>query len=209
MGGGLILVVGASGAGKDSLLAHARMQLAEHPGFRFVRRCITRPAQAGGEDHRALSEAEFAGRLGAGRFALHWHSHGLRYGIDREIDDWLAAGCTVVINGSRAHLTSARERYPALRVIAIAARPETLARRLAQRGRESADDIAARLARQAPLPEDLPVIEVANDDSLEAATEAFLHALHAHHQAFGRESRQGMRIGFVGLGRMGFPMARG
>jgi 3-hydroxyisobutyrate dehydrogenase/2-hydroxy-3-oxopropionate reductase len=208
MRGGLILVVGASGAGKDSLLAQARMQLADHTGFRFVRRCITRPAEAGGEDHLALGEADFAERLDAGRFALHWHSHGLHYGIDREIDDWLAAGQTVVLNASRAHLPHARERYPALRVIAIVARPETLARRLALRGRESTTDIASRLARQAPLPEDLPVIHVSNDDSLASAATAFLHALHAHRRAMARNSMQHLRIGFIGLGRMGFPMAR-
>ncbi len=180
MTGELIIVVGPSGVGKDSLLAHAREQLGADPRWRFVRRRITRPANAGSENHEALSEEEFADRLAAGRFALHWDSHGLRYGIDREIDDWLARGCTVVLNGSRAHLPIAHQRYPALRVVAIVAHPEVLARRLAQRGRESAADIAARIARQPSLPEGLPVTEVSNDADLASASAAFLQALHGH-----------------------------
>lgn len=183
MKGGLVFVVGPSGAGKDSLLAHARARLADNNDFRFVRRHVTRPQSAGHEDHHALSNEEFAEHLAAGRFALHWESHGLRYGIDREIDDWLGAGNTVVINGSRAHLPQARLRYAALRVIAVCANPQTIALRLAQRQRESIDEIVARLAHQPPLPHGLPVIEIANNDSLEAAGEAFVKALNAHRQS--------------------------
>jgi len=190
MRGCLILVVGPSGAGKDSLLAHAKIRLACNPEFRFVRRCITRPARAGNEDHLAVSESDFVRRLAADGFALHWNSHGLRYGIDREIDDWLGAGCTVVANGSRAHLPVARERYPTLRVISVVASPATLARRLAQRRRESADDIAARIARQPTLPQGLPLIEVDNDGSLEASAETFLRALDTHRQSASMEAQR-------------------
>ena len=183
MTGCLIFVVGPSGVGKDSLLAHARSSLADNQSFRFVRRYITRPEAAGGEDHHALSSDDFSDQLAAGRFAMHWRSHGLRYGIDREIDDWLCAGHTVVLNGSRAYLNEARERYPELCVITIAASPEALALRLTQRRRENADEIIARIAHQPPLPDGLPVIEIINDDSLEAAAEAFVNALNAHRQS--------------------------
>lgn len=176
----LVAVVGPSGAGKDSLLAHARYMLRDDPQVRFVRRCITRPAAAGGEEHEALDDEEFARRRAAGDFALHWESHGLGYGIGREIDDWLAQGCMVVYNGSRAHLPLARLAYPLLRVVAVTARPETLARRLAQRRRESAADIALRIRRQPPLPADLPMIEVGNDADLASAGAAFLQALDSH-----------------------------
>jgi ribose 1,5-bisphosphokinase len=183
MTGCLIFVVGPSGVGKDSLLAHARSSLQNHQEFRFARRYITRPVTAGAEDHHALGRDEFADRLAAGYFAMHWDSHGLRYGIDREIDTWLRSGHTVVLNGSRAYLNEARERYPELRVIIITASPEALALRLAQRRRESADEIIARMAHQPPLPEGLPVIEINNDGSLETAGLALVDALHRHRQA--------------------------
>lgn len=177
MNGRLIAVVGASGVGKDSLLALARERLADQPRLRFVRRHITRPADAGGETHVAVDRATFDARLAAGDFALYWDSHGLCYGIGRDIDDWLAAGDTVVYNGSRAHLPLARARYPSLAVIAVTARAETIARRLLQRGRESTADIAARLTRQPPLPAGLPLVEVANDGELADAVDAFIAAL--------------------------------
>jgi len=175
-----VAVVGPSGAGKDSLLAHARALLRDDPQVRFVRRYITRPGDAGGEEHEPLSNDEFARRRASGYFALHWESHGMGYGIGQQINDWLTQGCMVVYNGSRAHLPIARLAYPQLRAIAVTARPETLAQRLDQRRRESASDIAERIRQQPLLPADLPVIEVGNDADLASATTAFLRALERH-----------------------------
>lgn len=173
----LVAVVGPSGVGKDSLLAHARATLRDDPQVCFVRRYITRPADAGGELHQPLSHEEFFRRRASGEFSLHWESHGLGYGIGREIDDWMAQGCMVVFNGSRAHLPDARLAYPQLRVVAVTARPEIVAQRLTQRCRENVAEIAERIRRQPPLPADLPVLEVSNDADLASASAAFLRAL--------------------------------
>ena len=58
--GTLFYVVGASGAGKDSLLAYARAALGGGTPVFFAHRYITRPAEAGGENHVALSKAAMA-----------------------------------------------------------------------------------------------------------------------------------------------------
>ena len=172
----LIAVVGPSGAGKDTLMAGARAALAQDARFRFVRRAITRPAEAGGEDHDALMEADFIARRDASGFALHWHAHGLHYGIPRDIEADIAARRVVIANLSRAVLLEANARYP-LRVLNITAPMELLATRLAARGRETAVDIAARLAREVALPDGLDVERVMNDADVAEGVARVLAAL--------------------------------
>jgi phosphonate metabolism protein PhnN/1,5-bisphosphokinase (PRPP-forming) len=159
----LVAVVGPSGAGKDTVLEGLRGT----PGLVFARRAITRPREAGGEDHIAMTPSEFA----AQDFALQWQAHGLSYGIFRDIEAELAAGKVVLANLSRTVLAEAAARYP-FAVLEITAPPAVLAARLAARGRETPADIAARLAREAPLPSGLPVLRVVNDTTPEAAIEA-------------------------------------
>jgi len=168
----LVLVVGPSGAGKDTLLDGARQALADDPRFRFVRRVITRPADSGGELHEAVTEADFAART----FALAWQAHGLHYGIPDDIGTDIAAGRVVVANVSRGVIAEAARRYPA-RVIEITAPPQVLAARLAARGRETSTDIAARLARNVPVPDNVPLETVMNDTTIETGTARFLAAL--------------------------------
>lgn len=168
----LILVVGPSGAGKDTMLATARARLAGDPGFRFVRRAITRPADAGGEDHEALTPAEFATR----RFALSWQAHGLSYGVPIDVEADLSRGVTVIANVSRSVITDSVRRYPT-RVILVTAPPMILAARLAARGRETATDIAARLVREVALPDGIDTETVLNDATLEEGAERFVAAL--------------------------------
>lgn len=174
MGGRLFAVVGPSGAGKDTLMA----AVAPHvPGLVMARRVITRPASAGGEDFDGVDVATFQRRLGAGDFALHWAAHGLHYGVPISIEADLAAGRDVVFNGSRAALGGAAARYPDMQVLHITAQIEVLAARLAARGRESAEDIAARLRRaDHSLPDGLNVITINNSGALDAAVAQVLAA---------------------------------
>lgn len=106
MSGKLIWLVGASGSGKDSLLAALRQR--ENARLLVAHRYITRPFNAGSENHIALSKQEFFNRAERQLFALSWHANNNYYGIGIEIDLWLHAGFDVVANGSRAHLPQAR-----------------------------------------------------------------------------------------------------
>jgi ribose 1,5-bisphosphokinase len=142
--GRLVLVVGPSGAGKDTLIDLARAALKDDPTVVFPRRVVTRTASAA-EAHDSMSAEAFERAARAGAFALTWDAHGLRYGIPAGIDGDIRAGRTVVCNVSRAIIDAARQRYADVVVALVTAPPELLAARLAARGREG--DIAQRLAR--------------------------------------------------------------
>jgi ribose 1,5-bisphosphokinase len=173
----LVAVVGPSGAGKDTLMAGARARIGPDGRFRFVRRSITRPALAGdGEDHEPIGRDAFFRRRDTGGFALWWEAHGRLYGIPRDIDSDLAAGRCVVANLSRGVLAEAAPRYPLL-VLEVTAPAAVLAARLAARGREEPEAVAARLARAAPLPSALRVRRVVNDGSMEAGAAQMVRAL--------------------------------
>jgi ribose 1,5-bisphosphokinase len=165
----LVLVVGPSGAGKDTLLTAAREALRQDARFHFAQRVITRPTDAGGEEHQAITEQEFAAR----DFALQWQAHGLRYGIPADVID---SRDVVVANVSRTVVAEAAQRFT-VRVIEVTAPPEVLAARLAARGREDEADVAARLARPATLPTHVSIETVVNDGSLSDGVGRFLAAL--------------------------------
>src|SRR5262245_37934196 len=144
--GRFVLVVGPSGAGKDTLINYARDRLRDEHRIHFIRRVITRPASVG-EDHEPIDAAGFRKGVEGGAFALHWQAHGLHYGLPIIVNEWLAQGHVVVANGSRAVVPEARARYPTLQVIRIAVSPAMLAERLERRGREGNESRKARLAR--------------------------------------------------------------
>jgi len=176
--GKLALVVGPSGAGKDTLIAGARAQLAGDTNFVFPRREITRPADAGGEDHIPVSRESFAQRRADGAYALAWEAHGLGYGVPAGIAEDLVHGRTVVVNVSRTVIPLARTWFPDLQIMNVTAPVRILAERLAARGREGADDVAKRLDRSgAFVIEGAGVVNVVNDGGPEQGIERFVNAL--------------------------------
>jgi len=168
----LVLVVGPSGAGKDTLIDMARATLTGDARFCFVRRVITRGAEAGGEDHQAVDNAGFARR----DFALQWDAHGLRYGIPRDIESDIVRGRVVVASVSRGVIAAAAARYP-VRVVLVDAPADLRAARLAARGRESFADVSARLARSVALADGVATETVMNDGTPEQGAARFIAAL--------------------------------
>jgi len=173
--GVLVLVVGPSGAGKDTVLRLARQEFAADRRFRFPRRAITRASDPS-EDHESLSPDAFAAGEARGAFALSWRAHGLCYGVPAEIAGALASGDIVAVNVSRSIVVKARARFPGAKVALVAAQPETLAARLAARGRDP--DASRRLSREAVPTEELrPDLIVHNDGRAEQAAGEFIRFL--------------------------------
>lgn len=180
--GQLFYLIGPSGAGKDSLIRYARGRIAD-ASVLFAHRYITRPADAGGENHVAVTPEEFARLRSAGAFALDWCGNGLAYGIGIEIGTWLTAGMNVVVNGSRAYLGEAIRRYPTLCPVLIEVSDQVLAERLLVRGRETPAAIDERLARNRTLSnlEHAELMVIRNDGPLADAGDALIDLITGHH----------------------------
>jgi len=177
--GTLFLIVGPSGAGKDTVIDGAKAALAGDPRYLFPRRVVTRPPGTG-EDHLPMTVADFEAAEARGAFALAWGAHGLHYGIPRAIDDALAQGRHVIANVSRAVIAEARQRYRPLRIVEVWAPIEVLAERLARRGRENAAEIAERLKRSGAIPvEGADVARIETTGTIEESVGALLAVLNS------------------------------
>jgi ribose 1,5-bisphosphokinase len=145
--GRLVLVVGPSGAGKDTLIGLARAACSGDGNVVFPRRVVTREATAS-EDNAQVSFEAFRQARDRGEFAVHWEAHGHGYALPRSIDDDLRAGRIVVANVSRTVIEATRRAYREVAVVSITAPAEILGRRLAARARGSDGQIAERLGRE-------------------------------------------------------------
>ena len=142
--GRLLLVVGPSGAGKDTLIGLARAACADDSSIVFPRRVVTREASAF-EDNEQVSFEAFRQALVRGEFAMNWEAHGHSYALSRVIEDDIRAGLTVVANVSRTVVVAMRRAYADVVVVSITAPPEILGQRLAARAQQ-------RWADRAPAP---------------------------------------------------------
>jgi ribose 1,5-bisphosphokinase len=150
--GKLVLVVGPSGVGKDSVLRYAMAHFTGDARFVFPKRCVTRAADVAAEDHDSLDERAFDELAVKGAFALMWEAHGHKYGVRSDIHAELQRGCIVAVNVSRTVIAEVAGRYQNAVVIEITADPSVREARLAARGRETADDIRQRTRREVVTP---------------------------------------------------------
>jgi|LNFM01.1.fsa_nt_gb phosphonate metabolism protein PhnN/1,5-bisphosphokinase (PRPP-forming) len=176
--GTLALVVGPSGAGKDTLIDTARAELATDESFYFARRVVTRQSHDASEQHDAMTPEAFDRAEVEGAFLLSWRAHGLGYAIPDAARQALRASRVVVANVSRGSIADAEQLVERVVVLHVTAPVSVLAQRIANRGREPFEAIASRLQRQAPLTANRArIIDIVNDGTIEDAARLFTDAL--------------------------------
>lgn len=164
-----VAVVGPSGAGKDTLINHARQVFSGDPRVIFVRRIVTRSSDPRTEDHDSVSRDAFERALAGGEFSLSWDAHGLRYALPGAVDAAVGEGRLAVANVSRGVLREAARRFGRVLVVNVDAPEEVRRARIAARGREHGADMAERSSRTVQLPAELPTVTILNDGPPEIA----------------------------------------
>ena len=177
--GRLVLVVGPSGAGKDTLDRCARAVCHDDAAVVFPRRVVTRPSSGAAEDNDCVSVEEFDRAVGTDAFALWWSAHGNKYGIPISIDADIRAGRTVVCNVSRTMVRRRAQRYADVSLVLVTAPPDVLAQRLAGRGRSSDGDLAARLRRADAMDAEADCV-IHNVDRRQVGVRRLLNAIRDH-----------------------------
>jgi ribose 1,5-bisphosphokinase len=174
--GRLVLVVGPSGAGKDTLLDLARSFCADDRDISFPRRVVTRQASPF-EDNEWVSPDGFQEALAHGDFAMHWEAHGHCYGLPRAIEDDIRASRTVVVNVSRTVVDALRRAYTDVIVVQVTAPPDVLAERLKMRARPSDGQIEQRLGREIDEIGAVPDVTIVNVGAAEEHAERLLRVI--------------------------------
>ena len=174
--GRLVLVVGPSGAGKDTLIGLARAACANDGRIVFPRRVVTREPSSF-EDNEQVSLEAIRQAQAQGEFAIHWQAHSHCYALRRAIDDQLRAGRAVVANVSRTVVEAMRRTYLDVVVVSITAPSEILSKRLAARARGSDGQIKDRLSRAVDHAAAAPDVTIMNVGSAEDHALELLQAI--------------------------------
>lgn len=184
--GNLFVVSAPSGVGKTTLVNYV---LERVPNLYFSISSTTRfprPGEVNGKDYHFLTAEQFLEGIRSKRF-LEWAVvHGQYYGTDREIvERFLAAGTDVLLDIDVQGARQVRVIYPnAQTIFIIPPSMEILKERLLQRGTESEDQIAGRLAASESEIKNAPWYDfIVVNDVLEEAGEdliAIIRAVRCH-----------------------------
>ena len=166
----IILIVGASGVGKDSLIKEAKKELKEE--FNFIRRYITRKPDKN-EKNYFLENSAFKLLKKNDYFVSSWEAHDNFYGISKNsIKNRLN-----IISISRSKISDFEKNFEKVYVINITLNKEELKNRLIKRGRESLEEIQKRLDRSYDKIKAKNLINFENDKPFEESKEAFIKLL--------------------------------
>lgn len=180
--GHLIVVVGPSGSGKDSIIKGAQKHFISNSRIEFVRRVITRECDPASEVHDTVSEALFEKQQKSGEFSVWWQANGLYYGLPVQVFDKIDQGQLLIANGSRAAIPEIRSKFKSLSIVHIVVSEDVLMMRLANRKRESEEQIKKRLERNRtikPLDGD-DVVTIDNSEARESAIAEFISLIESY-----------------------------
>ena len=145
--GTLVLVVGNSGSGKDSIISGVAKKFPSNlKEIHLTQRYITRPSSET-EDNISITPKIFKEMSLQKKFALEWHIYDLDYGVPIDIDNWLKKGHPVIVNVSRTIVKKARSTYRNILVVFIKVPFEITFQRIKERGRESGKLLQERIQR--------------------------------------------------------------
>jgi guanylate kinase len=149
---GLLFILSSpSGAGKSTI---ARLLLGQDDGIALSVSATTRPPRPGevdGRDYHFVSNEQFDSMVANGEF-LEWaHVFGFRYGtLDREVRKSIEGGRDVLLDIDWQGTQQLKQVDPDIvRVFILPPSMEELERRLRERGTDSDEVIANRMARSA------------------------------------------------------------
>lgn len=172
----LILVVGPSGVGKDTLLRSARKRFGASAELNFVRRYITRPPD-GNEDNYYVDSTCFSLLKRSSFFVSDWQAHGNMYGVPRHAlvngNDRQKLLCSI----SRSAIGDFEQAHDDVTVLQVSASLDLLRERLLSRGRESEADVEKRLLRAVQPVAAKDLVTFDNSSTLEQAQSDFIQLL--------------------------------
>ncbi len=166
----IVLIVGASGVGKDSLLKKIKTKIDAN----FVKRYITRIPDKNESNYYVDYEA-FEILKNSNYFVSTWNAHKNHYAI---VKDQIKDGLNI-ISISRSVIKDFEKAFHHVTTINITVSKEILRQRLEKRGRESKEEIENRLNRSYSKIEAKNLIKFDNSNDLETSSKKLIEILKA------------------------------
>ncbi|MFA5303630.1 MAG: hypothetical protein WC393_03780 [Candidatus Nanoarchaeia archaeon] len=140
MNASLFLIVGNSASGKDTAISYALNKISN---LKKAKRYITREASST-EDFISIKKEEFIKK----DYALWWESYDKLYGVKKEdVIIHLLNGTSIILNISRDVISQAKKLWDKSYIVEFSVPVEIIKQRLAERKRESNEEIIKRIER--------------------------------------------------------------
>jgi len=163
----IVLIVGASGVGKDTLLKESKKDLKKN--CNFIKRYITRKPDKS-EKNYYVDDYAFELLKHNSFFVSTWSAHGNFYGIAKNS---IKSGLNI-ISISRSKIKDFEKVFDDVYTIHVSVPKEELRNRLLLRDRESGEEIEKRLNRTYKKIEAKNLIEFDNSKSIKESNSDFL-----------------------------------